>query len=465
MKKTSPLRWLAYSLMTAALTAAVFLQGGAYPQQWQWIALGISVAATLCALDEPKKGRLPQDRWNTVGFAIMAALLGWMILPLVPLPPPLVRYISPQRWDAVVSAAKATGRDSNAWMPLSFAPSATTERLLDVVPAMAAFAAAYKMGWWWRSQMWIAAAPIVALAWLESLLGIAQFYLIRAGGGEGAFATGTYVNRNHFAGFLEMAFPLAVMGTYSAWKKHSARLDESMGLALRVAALAGIAACLMMGIVVSSSRMGFIATLFALGVSMFLILRPNRPLKRDNDGELRPWLRRTKWVAPLALPVCLLLLIPTAELKRRFADAPSTDEVGSDTRVAIWKDTVPLIAAHKLTGTGLGTYERGLYQYKTVKPINTVDYAHNDYLQIIAELGLPGALLVAVLVVWILGRSLAVAFGNPDPQNWALSVGLLGAAVAIGAHSLTDFNLYIPANALTLAWLGGLAVNPGLRRD
>jgi len=48
-------------------------------------------------------------------------------------------------------------------------------------------------------------------------------------------------------------------------------------------------------------------------------------------------------------------------------------------------------------------------------------------------------------------------------SNWELAVGLLGVFVAIGLHSLADFNLYIPANALALAWLGGLAVSPAVR--
>ena len=47
-------------------------------------------------------------------------------------------------------------------------------------------------------------------------------------------------------------------------------------------------------------------------------------------------------------------------------------------------------------------------------------------------------------------------------RHRALAVGLVGALLAIGLHSLVDFNLYIPANALAVAWLAGLAVSPGL---
>ena len=106
---------------------------------------------------------------------------------------------------------------------------------------------------------------------------------------------------------------------------------------------------------------------------------------------------------------------------------------------------------------GLGAYERGLYQFKTAAPTNTVDYAHNDYLQMAAELGIPGVLLLAALAVWVFGRTLRVVIFMRGSPNWALACGLLGAFLAIAVHSLADFNLYVPANALAFAWLAGLS--------
>jgi O-antigen ligase len=464
------LRWAAYALLSAAFSAAVLLQGGVHPRQWQWSALAISIAASFWTLAGPVQGRAPMSRWDQLGFALMTALAAWMVLPLIPLPLTLLRQISPQRWNAIVAAARLTGANPTAWAqlsfaPLSFAPPATFERLLDVLPALAAFAAAREMGWWWRTRMWIAIAPVIAIAWCESLLGCAQFYLMRLAGGEAASATGTYVNRNHFAGLLEMALPLAVMAAFAVSRRVTRRSspdrDESIRPWLSVAALAGIAACLLVGIVASLSRMGFISTAVALGATL-LALAGSRT-SGDESGASRPWLRGGRWIIPLVAPLLILLLTPTRELTQRFAFAASTEEVGLDTRIAIWKDTAHLIADHKWIGSGIGAYERGLYLYKTVKPTHTLDFAHNDYLQIVAELGIPGALLAAGLGAWILWRCLAVAVWRRGSRNWELSLGLLGAIAAIALHSLTDFNLYIPANALALAWICGLAVSPGLK--
>jgi O-antigen ligase len=227
--------------------------------------------------------------------------------------------------------------------------------------------------------------------------------------------------------------------------------------------MAGVAMCLLMGIVVSLSRMGLVSTLFAMAVvALALLGAQNSDARVSANAKSRAWFYRWRWIIPLALPLLVFLLIPTNELKQRFSEA-STEDVNADVRVAIWRDTVHSLQAHPWIGSGLGGYERALYQYKTAKPTKTLDFAHNDYLQIAVELGIPGLALALLLGVWILWRSLAVALWHRDVRNWELSVGLLGALVAIGMHSMTDFNLYIPANATAFAWLGGLSVSQGLR--
>jgi O-antigen ligase len=166
----------------------------------------------------------------------------------------------------------------------------------------------------------------------------------------------------------------------------------------------------------------------------------------------------------LALPLAILILLPTRELVLRFADLTSTQGLSKQDRVEIWRDTLQFIAAYKWTGCGLGAYEHGFYRYQAVDPASTVNFAHNDYLQIVAELGIPGTLLVGLLAGWIVVRTLAVVLYRRGATNWELAVGLFASLATIGLHSLADFNLYVPANALAFAWLSGVAVSPGLRR-
>ena len=447
-------RWAAYCLMALSLSAAVILKGGVYPQQWVWSALGISAAAVLAVAT--RHNRAPSDPW---GDAFIGFVLAWVLFQLAPLPPALVARLTPEHWHAVAAARAATGQDAGAWVSLSVAPSATVERLLDVIPSMAAFVVAREMAWWWRDRIWIAVAPVVGVALFESLLGLAQFYFMRVAGNETGAAAGTYVNRNHFAGLLEMAFPIAVVLAISAWRKGAAQFNQTLGPALRMALLLATSACLLAGVVVSRSRMGFVSILAGAGFTMLVV-----PLSQADADADRGWRRAWRWATPLVLPLVIVILLPTRELILRFADMAFTQEVSTDTRVEIWRDTLHLIGAYKWTGCGLGAYGHGFYRYKSVAPVNTVEFAHNDYLQILGELGIPGGLLVGLLAAWIAARVLAVVLWRRGARNWELAIGLFASLVTLGVHSLADFNLYIPANALAFAWLGGVAVSPGLRR-
>jgi O-antigen ligase len=430
--------------MAAALFAAVLLRGGTLPNQWEWCALAGAAGSLLWLL--PGKERPPGSSHE---LAITAALLAWMIIQLVPLPPALIARLSPGHAGAVAAARAATGQPPGAWIPLTLAPPSTFERLLDVIPAMAVFAAAREMGWRWRDRMWIAAAPVVGVAWVESALGLAQFALMRQTGGAAGSVSGTYVNHNHFAGLLEIAFPLAIMGALSAWRKQEGPEPQALAPALQAAAWLAIAACLLAGVVVSLSRMGFFSAVAAGGAALFLLLKPARTAMR--------------WAVPAAAALLILVLLPTRELSQRIEQIPAAQLASRNVRLEIWRDTLPLIAAYKWTGCGLGAYERGLYKFKTAAPVNTVDFAHNDYMQVVAELGLPGGLLAGALAVTIFSKPLMVALKKRDAANWELAAGLAAALLAFGVHSLADFNLYIPANAMALAWVAGLAASPGLR--
>ena len=325
------------------------------------------------------------------------------------------------------------------------APSATFERLINVLPAMAAFLVAGDMAWWWRHRLWIAVAPVVGVAVFESLLGLAQFYFTRDTGG---YATGTYVNRNHFSGLLELAFPLVVAWAVAIWRKCAPQSTQPGGSALFLSLLLAASACLLGGVVVSLSRMGFVSLFAGVGLTMLVVQMSSR-------SRRSVW----RWIAPLALTLMMVILLPSRALILRFADATSTEQVSQRDRIEIWRDTLHLIAAVKWTGCGLGAFKQGFFQYQTIAPVNTVDFAHNDYLQIVAELGIPGSLLAAVLAGWILARTLAVVLWRRGAENWELAVGLFASMATLAVHSLADFNLYIPANALALAWLGGVAVS------
>ena len=83
-----------------------------------------------------------------------------------------------------------------------------------------------------------------------------------------------------------------------------------------------------------------------------------------------------------------------------------------------------------------------------------MDYAHNDYLQGLAELGIVGFAILAVLLGALVREFIRAIRRSVQP---ALALAAAGALADVAAHSFTDFNLHIPANALVAAWIAGIA--------
>ena len=453
-------RWLVYILMTVSLAAAVFLKGGKPAGQWEWSALGISIAAVLALLPSPKsEERTPVE---PIGFGIMVLLAGWMLLQIAPLPPAMLHWIAPIRWQAIEAARKATGEPLGTWAALSAAPAASFAKLLDVFPAMAALVAAREMAWWWRDRISIVLAPVVVVAGIESVIGLFQFTLGResgaAAGASGALVTGTYGYHNHFSGLLEMALPIAAAWAAWVWRKGTSRIRQPMAPALKTAALMGVATCLLLGIVVSLSRMGFVSTVVAALVTSFAVLLTPRESAAARSGERR-WL----WgVAVVLVTFALLIFLTPKELVARFGELSNEDTVSQNDRVKMWVDAVRLISTSSWTGVGVGAFEHGLYRFKVSMPLNTIDYAHNDYLQFLAELGIIGTALMAAMTFWILTKVTRTALWRRSSPNWEFSVGILAVFLTLALHSIVDFNFYLPANALVMAWIAGVAVSPGL---
>ena len=167
--------------------------------------------------------------------------------------------------------------------------------------------------------------------------------------------------------------------------------------------------------------------------------------------------RRVYWnSSPLGL-----VFLPSDPLIYRFAELGAGEEVTANDRVLMWKDTTRLIAAYPLFGCGLGSFESAFPTYGASSPNSTVDFAHNDYLQSLAELGAIGFLVLAALLVAISFKALRTAFQSESIHCRYVGLACSGALSAILLHSVVDFNLYIPANAMVLTWIFGIATGLG----
>lgn len=418
---------------------AVYSYGGVMPSDlmrymFALALLGLAYWATTprTALAPPLESAL---QWPTVLLPCYAAFQ------IMPLPRTLLAVLSPNR--PAVAAALQPILPGYSYSPLSVSPGLTFRHLLQISGYLLCFLLARELGWHFRNRRWLPLLPILAIAACEATFGLFQLASQSETG-----VSGTYANRNHFAGFLEMSLPLAVVCCWAGLRRR--RSGNRDGEAHVMMWTGGIAAVLIfVGVICSLSRAGFIGSVLALVVLTGSALL----LNNRSSSKLKPLFATL--FAGVSLAALYLVLAAPEPLAGRFADLAGGDE----NRAALWAQTLHVIAEYPVFGCGLGGYESAFLKYKNVKPMLGASFAHNDYLQFLAELGVVGFAIGAVFFIGVLMGVIHSARRSRWDEDRLIAQGCLGALVAIAFHSLVDFNLYFPANAMLLAWICGLAAS------
>jgi O-antigen ligase len=160
--------------------------------------------------------------------------------------------------------------------------------------------------------------------------------------------------------------------------------------------------------------------------------------------------------AILLAALLLVFWLGVGQLLQRFSSLQSL-EVTTAKRVSMMQDTWRIFLDHPLTGTGLGTIQVVFPPYESLYDGKIVNHAHNDYLEALAETGLVGGLCCA----WFIGVLLTESLKRLRQLNnsFAGALQLSGSIACAGflVHSLVDFNLHIPANALLFFLMAHLA--------
>lgn len=433
-------------LLSLAWTYAVFMLGGIWPRDRYPCLAAVALLAVLYFAFTRRSDFAPHlpanRRWA------LLALLAVAVLQLVPLPLGLLRVLSPTR--ASLSEALGSTGTLVRTAPLSVDPAASWEWSTTLLGLILTYLLVRELSHRFEDRPWIAAAPLIVVATLDAALGLLQGALGATSRLERA--TGSYQNPDHFAALLEMCLPFAVMGAVTAFygSRSNARRDTPLKSGLAFSGLLLCAAVMLLAVVRSLSRGGFLAALAGLAVMGSLALSWGR-------GGVRRWLPAA---AMILAALAAFVLLPTDQLVARFSDISSAEQVSADTRTLIWGDTLRLIGAYPIFGCGMGAYGSALPPFKTVAPLLTIDRAHNDYLQLLAELGIVGFAPLMFLVAVIYARAVRRAMRLRRGPEAHLALATVGGLTAIAIHSLVDFNLYIPANAMLAVWLGALADRP-----
>jgi O-antigen ligase len=268
-------------------------------------------------------------------------------------------------------------------------------------------------------------AALAGFALLQGISSNGKLYWLRQPR-MGGWIYGPYVNHNHYAGLMEMLVPIPLVVSLT-------RLAPQ-----KVRAVAAAAAAVMVGtIFLSGSRGGMLAIFAEIVFLATLLVKQKRGLRTAIGIGVF-----------LAIVVGLLVWVGGPELSQRIATAgPGHSELSSDIRTYINRDGFRMFLRKPILGWGLGTFPIVYPQFRTFYTNFFVNEAHNDYLQLLVEMGLLGFATMVWFVVTIYIRASRKIRNWPSEMSGAVTLACMLGLTGILVHSAVDFNLQIPANA------------------
>ena len=377
---------------------------------------------------------------------------------LVPLPAATLASISPEAPPIVAQLDLTAQLDPASARPLTIDPAATRRGLLVVASLAALIVGAARL----FSIVGTAntASAIVVLGVLLALTGIVQrplftgqiygFWTPLHGGNP----FGPFVNRNHFAGWMLMAIPVAIgllcheisrgpRRARHAWRERVLWLASPE--ASRLLLLMGAVAIMTLSLFLTLSRSGMAAGVLA-AVCVGVFSRPNEA--------------RGKKIAAVAIILVLLGLAigrtGAGIIASRFS---RTNPQNLDGRALVWKDALDVARKYPVAGTGLNTYSIAMIFYQRYNRPTRYSQAHNDYLQLAAEGGLLLTVPAAFAVI-VFARAVRRRFAREtSTSTYWIRRGAVVGLFAIALQEIVEFSLQMPGNAFLFAVLCAIALH------
>jgi O-antigen ligase len=273
------------------------------------------------------------------------------------------------------------------------------------------------------------------------------------------YATGTFVNRNHLAAYLELtsAVGLGLIladlkgGGAGGWRlRLSSWIELAFSTKLRVRLALAV---MVIALVLTRSRMGNTAFFVALSVTglAYVLLR-----------ERRLFLRALLLFASL-LAVDTLIVSHWFGLEQVVGRIEAT-RLEQEERPLVYQQLPQLLEQYRGTGSGLGSFAQAFMPYRPAQMKGYYDHAHNDYMEFLVETGVPGLLLLLFLAGVHLLHALRVVWRREDRLPQGICVGFVMATLALALHATVEFNFQIPAIAASYVTLMGLVLSCSQRR-
>ena len=408
---------------------------------WSWAVLELWVFTLmlgwLVAYVLGKAHTTPALRGAWPALICCALWLAYVWLQLLPLPLDWLNALSPHaaRWHA-----------NGAWPAQNIAAPLTLDRYatLDGALKSAAYIGFFALTLALLDRNERVAATgytLVVSGVLQALYG----GITALTGAPGEVAAGSFVNRNHFAGYMELCLSAGLgllvgnltgksAHTWRQFLRNSVAWIFSIRMQLRLALVVMVIA-----LILSRSRMGnsafFISMLVTGGIALLLSKRAPRSMM----------------VLIASLVVIDIALVGAyfgvEKVVDRLEQTQMKDERRESTQaLAIWQD-------YPVFGSGLGSFRVVFPKYRGADLGEPYTHAHNDYVEFASETGAVGLGLLGLLVLMSFGAALRAQFARHNPLMRGFSFGAIMGIISLMIHSSVDFNLQIPANALTFMLL------------
>jgi O-antigen ligase len=364
---------------------------------------------------------------------VAGAIAALPLLQILPLPVSFWQAL-PGR-DVALSSAHLFGFDSEA-MPLSLDPGSTLQSFIEALPAFALFAVAHRVSAPGQVRLLLV---IVGLALLSFTLGVVQI----ATGSANFYDTaheglpiGLFANRNHQADLLNIGILLSVILGMRPQLFPSLKLFRPV--------LFAAAAAMAAGVIATGSRSGMVLLVYVTAAAAAL----------SGKTAWSPKRIAVAGIVVVIVPLCLVLAgSQVAEQSLQRFNRQQTDQ-----RFEFWPAAVWTAEHYFPAGSGIGTFDP---VFRANEPLSIVGdhyvvHAHNEYIEIPLEDGLPGALLVLCFLIWWIGATIVSA--GTDDRNLDGLLGRIGSAIIpiFLLHSALDYPLRMLALMTVFAYACGL---------
>jgi O-antigen ligase len=396
-------------------------------EKWSFALVGI---ATLCLynlwLIRGLKDGLKMVFMERSTLFMILAFLSYVVIQVLPVPFVIIEMLSPKK-ASFLSMLSLDGVTS-----ISVYPYATVDALLRLIVYILLFTMSAFLGAK-RDDAWQMLKIIVYFGFLLTIFAIiqkatwnGQIYWFRELT-MGGTPFGPFVNRNHFAGFIGMIIPFGL--ALSMWSQDKAKKFIYMFVTV----------IMTLGLFFSLSRGGIISFIIsALFFVIFVVAKRSSSRYRIVMGIF------------ISLFVSYLIYFGMTPILDRFTYA----DVSMGQRAYVWEGMMTAARDFSIVGSGLGTFPYISHIYHPEGVVRYFDHAHNDYLEFVIDTGVTGLVLLIALCVTYL-RDVMRSRWWKGRHFYFIPAGI-SSIVYITVHSMVDFNLHIPSNAIMFSVILGL---------